>query len=65
MQGQLEKEFLSVEIETKCRHCDRELHLTIDSDLHITLQENDASPRLFLPDVDWARFTESTIIDTY
>ncbi len=65
MQGQLRKEYLSVEIETKCNHCERVMHFTIDSDMRVSVREAGASPLVFMPDVDWSTFAERTIIDSY
>jgi hypothetical protein len=65
VQGRLRKEYVSIEVETKCKHCDQALHLTIDSDMRISVRETDAKPLAFLPDIDWSNFTERTIIDSY
>jgi hypothetical protein len=65
VQGRLRNEYLSVEIETKCRHCDKTLHFTVDSDMRVSVDEEQARPLVFMPDVDWANFTERTIIDSY
>ena len=65
MQGQLLNRFVSVEIETKCRHCDLVMHITADSGMDISVREEGAAPLMFSPDVDWDNFTERTIIDSY
>ena len=65
MQGKIRNEDVSVEVETKCRHCDQVMHLTIDSDLRISVREEEAVPLAFMPDVDWEHFAERTIIDAY
>jgi hypothetical protein len=65
VQGRLRNKYLSVEIETKCRHCDQTMHFTVDSDMRVSLRDKDASPLVFMPDVDWANFAERTIIDSY
>ncbi len=65
MQGRLRNEYLTVEIETKCRHCDQALHITLDSSMKYSVREEGASPLLFMPDVDWDNFAERTIIDSY
>jgi hypothetical protein len=41
------------------------MHLTIDSDLRISVREEEAVPLAFMPDVDWEHFAERTIIDAY
>ncbi len=65
VQGQLRREFLSVEIDTECAHCGRPLHLTVDSDLNVRVQEREAHPLVFEPDVDWAAFRDPNIIHAY
>ena len=58
---------MSVEIETECAHCGRPLSITIDSDLRYQVQNADegAEPLVFEPLIDWATFTEDTIIDAF
>jgi len=65
VQGQLRNEYVSIEIETKCRHCDQIIHITIDSDMRISVREAEATLLVFMPDVDWDNFVERTIIDSY
>jgi hypothetical protein len=65
VQGRLSKKYLSVEIEAKCKHCDQDLHITVDSNMKISVQEKKASPLMFSPDVDWDHFTGRNIIDGY
>jgi hypothetical protein len=65
VQGRLQNRFVSAEIETKCMHCDRTMHITADSDMHISVREEGAAPLMFSPDVDWDHFAERTIIDSY
>jgi len=65
VQGQLRKEYVSIEVETKCKHCDRVMHFTIDSDMRVSVRESDANPLVFMPDMDWNNFAERTIIDSY
>jgi hypothetical protein len=65
VQGHLRKEYISIEVTTKCEHCDRALHLTIDSNMRASVGETDAEPLVFLPEIDWKNFTEPTIIDSY
>jgi hypothetical protein len=65
VQGRLRNERLSVEIETACKHCDRALHLTADSEMRISAHEAEAAPLVFIPDVDWEHFSERTIIDAF
>lgn len=65
MQGRLRNELVAVEIETKCQHCAQPLHITIDSNMQVSVREQDAAPFVFMPDVDWEHFAERTIIDSY
>jgi hypothetical protein len=65
VQGQLRQEYLSVDVETSCKHCDQVLHLTVDSQMQISVREADANPLVFMPDIDWDHFTQRTIIYSY
>lgn len=65
MQGHLRNQPLSVAIQTKCRHCDQAIHIDADSDMNLSVREDKVAPLLFMPDVDWNAFTETTIIDSY
>jgi hypothetical protein len=65
VQGRLQNKFISLEIETKCKHCDRTIHITIDSDMQYSVHEDDAHPIVFLPGIDWDQFAERTIIGSY
>ena len=65
MQGHLRNESLSIEIESTCAHCTQPLHITLDNDLHWSLKEQDATPFVFMPDIDWSHFTGTTIIDAF
>jgi len=65
VQGQLRNEYLSVEIETRCRHCDQRVHLAVDSKMQVSVREDEATPLVFMPDIDWRSFAERTIIDAY
>ena len=65
MQGRLRDERLSVEIDIVCAHCGQALHLTLDSELNWSIQESDALPLLFVPEIDWKHFEGSDIIHDY
>jgi hypothetical protein len=40
--------------------------MTLDSELqHWSIQEQGATPFIFMPDIDWGHFTGATIIDAY
>ena len=65
MQGRLRGEPLEVEIETQCGHCNRELRMSIDSDLQYRVLSEGAAPFVFEPHVDWQSFTAPNIIHDY
>jgi hypothetical protein len=65
VQGQLRKEYVSIEVETKCTHCNQELHFTLDSAMQFSVHDAKANPLVFMPDIDWDNFAERTIIDSY
>jgi hypothetical protein len=52
-------------METKCRHCELPMHITIDSHMLVSVREEEALPLVFMPDMDWEHFTGRTIIDSY
>jgi hypothetical protein len=65
VQGQLRKQYFSIEVETTCEHCDQAMLFTIDSNMRVAIRETDANPLAFMPDIDWNSFAERTIIDYY
>jgi len=65
VQGRLRNERLAVEIDSECAHCGQGLHITLDSELVWNIKEQDASPLVFEPEIDWKRFTGSNIIHDY
>ena len=65
MQGRLRNEPLVVEIESECAHCGQPLHLTVNSELTWQVQEREATPLVFEPDVDFAHLTALNIIAEY
>jgi hypothetical protein len=65
VQGRLREEALTFDIETSCACCARSLNITMDGRLHFKLAQQEATPLVFSPDVDWANFTEPNIIHAY
>lgn len=65
VQGQLRNTDLSVEITTLCAHCEEPIRLAVDSRLKVHVREGGSAPLVFEPDVDWAVFTDPSIIDGY
>jgi len=65
VQGRLRNERLSVKIDSECGHCGRKLHLSFDSELAWSVEEGDADPLVFEPDIDWGHFRGANIIHDY
>ena len=65
MQGQLRGTDLSVEITTRCAHSQKPMRLMVDSRLTYDVREGGPNPLVFEPDVNWAAFTDPSIIDGY
>jgi hypothetical protein len=65
VQGRLQQTNLTIEATTECAQSGWTLHLTIDRDLVITVQEADADPLVFVPLVDIARLEDPSIIDAF
>ena len=65
MQGRLRQEPLSVAVSTECAHCDRPLHLALDSDLNYRVGDVGAEPVVFVPLVDFDKLTDPSIIDAF
>ncbi|MEK6406065.1 MAG: hypothetical protein AABN34_03785 [Acidobacteriota bacterium] len=54
-----------MQLETECAHCARSMRLTIGSDLRHQAADENATPLVFEPEIDWARFIEPNIIHAY
>jgi hypothetical protein len=65
VQGQLRKEKLSFQLQTRCAHCNQPIHIDIDSELQYTVMEAKASPLVFAPHVDFDRLKDPSIIDAF
>jgi len=65
VQGQLRNEHLSVTIETRCAHCQRALHIEIDSALNYRVIEEGAEPLVFIPMVNFDKLEAPSIIDAF
>ena len=65
MQGHLRNEPLVVEIESERAHCGQPLHFVVNSELAWQVQEREATPLVFEPDVDFAHLSAPTIINDY
>jgi len=62
VEGRLRQEELTIDIRSRCAHCDRQIEISIDSELRY-----DAPPDVvvFEPRVDWSTFREPNIIRHY
>ncbi len=68
MQGRLRNQELTVEVETRCACCGRELAIRSSwNGSSVTNQalSDGAEPLVFSPQVDWSTFTEPSIIHAY
>ena len=65
VQGHLLGRDLSCVIETECGHCQRPLHIEIDSELGYRVLEAGAEPLVHVPLVDAARLDAPSIIDGF
>ena len=65
VQGRLRGKPLSVKVESECAHCQRPLHLEIDSELGFQVDEASAEPLVFVPMVDFDKLEEPSIIDAF
>jgi len=41
------------------------MHIEVDSAMNYRVAEEGAEPLIFLPQINWAKFTEPNIIDAY
>ena len=65
VQGHLRREPVSIHFESLCACCARPLHLDIDADLAVRIREEDAEPLVFVPLVDFEKWTDPSIIDAF
>ena len=65
MQGQLRQEHLTFTITTECAHCQRPLHIDIDSELNYRVIETDAEPLVYAPMVNFGELDDPSIIDAF
>jgi hypothetical protein len=65
VQGRLRGEPLSVVVETECAHCGAQLRLEVDNNLDFRTLTDGAEPLVYVPQVDFARLTDPSIIDAF
>ena len=56
---------MSVGVETECAHCSEPMHMEIDSQLDYRVREEGADPIVFIPQVDFQRLEDPSIIDRF
>ena len=61
----MRNEYLSVTIKTECAHCSQPMELDIDSDLSYKTKQQECNPIVFVPDVDFSRLKDDSIIDSF
>ncbi len=52
-------------VRSECAHCKTPLEMTVDSDLTITIKDNECEPMVFIPDVDLLNLQEENIINAF
>ena len=52
-------------VETECAHCQKALHIEIDSALNYRVIEDGAEPLVFIPMVDFDKLDDPSIIDAF
>ena len=65
MQGRLRNEHITINVESECAHCSREMALEIDSELNIKAFDEECNPIIFIPDIDLLNLEEDSIIDSF
>ena len=65
VQGRLRQEHLTVTIDTACAHSRRPMRIVLDSDMKVSAVDERSTPLVFMPQIDWAHFSEPNIIDVY
>jgi hypothetical protein len=65
VQGRLRQEKVVIQVETECAHCKMPMQLEIDSEMNCRCQESVDQPIIFVPDVDFGRLKDPTIIDAF
>ena len=65
VQGKLRNEPLIVQIETECAHCSRPMEIEIDSHLRYKVRDERCQPVIFVPDIDFFKLKEDSIIDSF
>ncbi len=64
MQGQLQGKYLTFTIKTECGHCQRPMHIVMDSEMKYNVVEEMAAPMVYTPLLD-VHELEPSIIDGF
>ena len=56
---------MAATLRTRCARTGRELTLGVTTDGDVEVRERGASPLLFEPEIDWARFEKPHILDDF
>jgi hypothetical protein len=65
VQGCLRNEKVAATIRTRCAESGRALTLLVSVEGDVEVREKGASPLLFEPEIDWARFGKAHILDDF
>lgn len=56
---------MTVRVDTECHHCSKPFALEIDSDMNIRVEETEAEPLVFTPDVAPFDVEGPSIVDDF
>ena len=65
VQGQLRKKPVSMVVKTQCAHCAESMTLRINSDLECEILVGNSDLLLFVPQVDFNKLPDPSIIDAF
>lgn len=65
VQGRLRQQPVSITVETRCEHCLEPMTLTIDDDMNFSVEQSEAEPMIFTPDVDVYDVEAPSIVDDF
>ncbi|MFH1116027.1 MAG: hypothetical protein V1792_19105 [Pseudomonadota bacterium] len=50
---------------SECAHCKRPMRMEIDSDMNCRCEDDDCSPMIFVPEVDFQTLKDPSIIEAF
>jgi hypothetical protein len=65
VQGQLRKKPVSITVNTECAACAEPMRLKINSDLECEILVGGSEPIIFVPQVDFSKLADPSIIDAF